>query len=158
LLQKLKACQVHAAIETCGFFDYSLFAQKILPFVDLILYDVKLMDPGESARYLGQPNDRILENLGALLADGRTEVWPRVPLVPGITDTPANLSAIVDRLCELGAGTVRVLPYNPLGLAGYSHLGWPLPDLPAGFTNLERETGVIESLRSIIAAREKGTR
>jgi pyruvate formate lyase activating enzyme len=152
LLQRLKALQIHVAIETCGYFDYPVFARRVLPFVDLILFDVKLADPAESERRLGRPSDRILRNLGALLADGRAEVHPRIPLVPGVTDTPENLRAIVDRLCELGARKVWALPYNPLGLAGRARLGQPLPDLPAGFTTPEREREVVAILKSAIAA------
>jgi pyruvate formate lyase activating enzyme len=155
LLRELKAFAVHVAIETCGFFDYPVFAQKILPFVDLVLYDLKLMNCAESLQYLGQPNDRILENLCALLADGRVEVWPRVPLIPGITDTAANLTAMVDRLCEIGAGNLYALPYNPLGLVEYARLGRPVPELPSGFTQPERERQVIDTLRNIIKVRER---
>jgi pyruvate formate lyase activating enzyme len=157
LLRNLKASGIHAAIETCGFFDYQVFSRTILPHVDLVLYDLKLMDPDESVRYLGQPNHRILENLRLLLADGRAEVRPRIPLIPGITDAPANLAAIVERLCEFGAGKIWALPYNPLGLAGHARLGRPLPDLPAGFTRPERELEVIGALKEMIAVRQKGT-
>jgi pyruvate formate lyase activating enzyme len=152
LLRKLKAFQIHVTVETCGLFDYPVFAQKILPFVDLILFDLKLMDCGDSVRHTGKPNNRILENLQALWGDGRAEIRPRVPLIPGITDTPANLAAIVNRLCELGASNLCVLPYNPLGLGGHARLGRPLPDLPTAFTKPERERQVIDNLKSIIAA------
>ncbi len=157
LLQRLKAAQIHVAIETCGLFDYAAFAEKILPYVDLIFYDLKLMDGDESLRYLGQANDRILANLRALLADGRTEVRPRVPLVPGITDTRHNLAAAVDCLCALNARHLWVLRYNPLGLAGHTHLGQPRPDLPTRFTQPDRERQVLDDLRSILADRAEAT-
>lgn len=156
LLQKLKALGVRVAIETSGWFDYEVFAKKILPFVDLIFFDLKLMDAGESRRYLGQSNEKILENLRRLLTEprrpSRLEVRPRVPLIPGITDTHINLSRIVNRLCHLGPSTMSVLPYNPLGLAAYARLGKPAPRLPTSFTDSDREGELVNMVRSLIAA------
>jgi hypothetical protein len=74
-----------------------------------------------------------------------------MPLIPGITDTPANLAAVVDRLCDLGMSSLHVLPYNPMGLSGHASLGRPLPDLPARFTRPERERELVGSLKEIIA-------
>lgn len=153
LARALKASQLHIVLETCGYFDYDVFARKILPYVDLIFFDLKLMDCSESVLHLGQPNKIILENLRALLTEGRVEVRPRVPLIPGVTDAAGNLARIVDYLCEIGASNVSVLPYNPLSLGMYSRLGRPVPNLPASFTQPERETEVINMLRSIIAER-----
>jgi pyruvate formate lyase activating enzyme len=159
LLQRLKALGVHIAIETSGWFDYEVFAEKILPFVDLIFFDLKLMDADESRRYLGQSNERILENLRRSLAEprraSRLEVRPRVPLIPGITDTRINLSRIVNCLCHLGPSTMSVVPYNPLGLAAYRRLGKSTPDLPTSFANPDREAELIDTVRSLIAAADR---
>ena len=43
VLQRLKERQVHVVLETSGWFDYDIFAEKILPYVDLVLFDVKLV-------------------------------------------------------------------------------------------------------------------
>lgn len=155
LLLKLKVLGVHVAVETSGWFDYEVFAKKILPFLDLIFFDLKLMGADESRRYLGQSNEKILENLRRLLAEprraGRVEVRPRVPLIPGITDTRINLSQIVNCLCDLGASTMSLLPYNPLGLAAYSRLGKPVPHLSTSFTKPDREADLVDTVRSLIA-------
>jgi len=159
LLLELKALGVHIAIETSGWFDYEVFSGKILPFVDLIFFDLKLFDADQSRHYLGQSNERILENLRRLLADtrraSRVEVRPRLPLIPGITDTNSNLSGIVNHLHRLGASTLTLLPYNPLGLAAYGRLGKPAPDLPTSFTQPDREAELIDTVRSLIAAAGK---
>jgi len=141
VLERLKERQVHVALETSGAFDYDVFAEKVLPYLDLVLFS-----------YLGQSNQRILENLRRLLREAAVEIRPRVPLVPGITDGKANLEAIVDTLRSLGAGEVSLLPYNPLGLAMYPRLGKPVPDLPAGFTSPQREKEVVEMFRDIVHA------
>jgi pyruvate formate lyase activating enzyme len=157
LLRKLQSHSIHVTIETCGVFDYQVFAKQILPFVNLILFDMKLVDGAESKRYLGRSNTPILENLRSLLEECENEVGVRVqirvPLIPGITDTRANMSGIVEILRDLGVRDLYVLSYNPLGLATYRRLGKRPPDLPQTFTPLEREAEAIGTLRSIIASR-----
>ncbi len=156
VLQRLKECRIHLALETSGFFDYGIFTRRILPYVDLVLFDVKLMDRAASLRCLGQPNERILENLRRLLGEAGVEVRPRIPLVPGITDSRENLAAIVDALSGFGAGEVALLPYNPLGIDMYARLGKPRPDLPAGFTKPQREKEVFDMFREIVSAHGAG--
>jgi pyruvate formate lyase activating enzyme len=152
VLRPLKPRQVHVAIETSGAFDYEIFREKLLPYVDLVLFDVKLMDGAASLRYLGQPNQRMIENLRRLLGEAAVEVRPRVPLVPGITDGKENLKAIAETLRRLGAGDVQLLPYNPLGLAMYPQLGRPVPGLPSSFVKPEREQEIVEMFRGIVHA------
>jgi len=78
------------------------------------------------------------------------EVVPRIPLIPGITDSEENLAAIVSVLRGLGASQVGLLPYNPLGLAMYPQLGKPVPDLPSGFATPEREKEVLGAFHAIV--------
>ncbi len=152
LLGELKVENVHIAVETCGFFDYDVFSDHILPQVDLVLFDIKLIDPRRSLRYLGQTNELILANLKRLLAQG-VAVCPRIPLIPGITDTQENLAGIVDQLYEFGATEVSLLPYNPLAAAMYDALGRAAPDLQPGFTRPEREREIVEMFQETIRSR-----
>ena len=75
LLQELKAERVHLAIETSGFFDYPQFQEKILPYLDLIYYDIKIFDDQKHKKYTGKSNRRILENFRQLLKEG-VEIHP----------------------------------------------------------------------------------
>lgn len=151
LLRLLKARNIHIALETCGWFEYDAFARQILPYLDLVFFDVKIMDSGASLKYLGRSNERMLANLGRLLREGSVEVRPRIPLIPGITDSRDNLAAVVEGLRRLGAPSVCPLPYNPLGLAMYSRLGRPTPELPSCFPQPEQERQLIETFREITA-------
>lgn len=153
LLTRLKAERVHVTLETCGSFDYQVFSEKVLPNVDLVLFDFKLIDMQASLRYLGRSNELILSNLKKLLAESSVQVRPRIPLIPGITDTHDNLAGIVDQLCHLGAREVSLLAYNPLGLSMYTPLGRPTPDLPSGFMKSEREREIVEMFREAIRCR-----
>ncbi len=155
LLRRLKAHNIHVAIETSGFFEWKVFSRKILPHLDLVLFDLKLADSAASLRYLGQSNETILHNLRRLLSQDTVEVRVRTPLIPGITDSYGNLAAIVDFLRAAGAHNVSLLPYNPLGLAMYRRLGRHVPDLPSSFTAPEREQELFRIFRGIIGGPTK---
>jgi pyruvate formate lyase activating enzyme len=147
VLRRLKARHVHVAIETSGAFDYDVFAEKLLPYLDMVLFDLKLTDRTASLRFLGQPSERIFENLRRLLRETAVEVRPRIPLVPGITDGEENLEAIAEILRQLGAGEVQLLSYNPLGLTMYPQLGRPVPSLPSSFVEPQREQETVDMFR-----------
>lgn len=155
LLQKLRSHGVHIALETSGYFEYRTFSRQILPYLDLILFDVKIAKREESIRFLGGSSRRIRRNLLLLLAQDTVEVHTRIPLIPGITDGHTNLAAIVDFLCSAGARNVSLLPYNPLGLAMYPRLGRPVPALPWTFTAPEREQQVFDMFQDIVAERTR---
>ena len=153
LLESLKAKHIHIAIETSGYFDYDTFRRRIVPHVDLIYYDVKIADPQAHKKYVGKSNQRILRNLQRLLQEGGVEVHPRIPLVPGITATRENLSAIVDFLCEAGARDVSLLPYNPMGFEMAVSLGGTKPPLPEGFMKPDEERKVYAMFTALIDQR-----
>lgn len=151
-LQPLKRAGVHVILETCGYFDHESIERAVLPYVDLIFFDIKLADEAEHVRWTGRSNRLIFENLRRLLAEGRVEVLPRVPLIPGITATEANLSAIIRLLCGAGAKQVSFLPYNPLGLQMYRKLGREQPLLLERFMTPAEEEALRGTVRSLIAA------
>ncbi len=166
VLRELKARGIHTAIETCGHFDYDVFARLILPFVDLIFFDLKMMDTAASKRWLGCSNELIVANLKRLLSEAALSqmtpdqsqvaerIHPRIPLIPGITDTRENLAAIIAELCALGAKHVSLLPYNPLGLSMYARLGRPTPALPRTFTAPQREHEIVATFRELLTIYE----
>jgi pyruvate formate lyase activating enzyme len=155
LLKRLEERGVHLVLETSGHFDYEPFGEKILPYIDLIYYDIKIADPELHRGYIGKTNYRILDNLYRLLREKGVEVHARVPLIPNITATKANLSAIVDLLCEAGAGDVSLLPYNPMGIDMAVSLGLPKPPLPEGFMKPDEERKLCDMLKTLIEERGK---
>ena len=155
LLRTLKARDVHVVLETSGHFDYDAFSTKVLPHVDLIYFDIKIADPATHRTHTGRSNREILHNLRRLLQDSEVEVQPRVPLIPDITATRENLSAIVDLLCGAGADRVSLLPYNPLGLDMLPSLGKPGTDLPKQFADPDEDRAIYATFESIIEERRK---
>ncbi|MBU3914604.1 glycyl-radical enzyme activating protein [bacterium] len=117
LMKKLKMEEVSVLLETCGLFNFNFFEELILPLVQSIYMDIKLIDSDEHKKYCGVTNAVILENfrkIHLLSLERDFEILPRVPLVPDITDTEANLRGIADFLKENQVKKVQLLNYNPL--------------------------------------------
>ncbi|MBM4456912.1 MAG: glycyl-radical enzyme activating protein [Chloroflexi bacterium] len=110
---------IHTAIETCGACSWSNLA-RLLAHADLVLYDLKLYDEREHRRWTGAGSRRILAN-ARRLADRNVQV--RIPLIPDVTDTEANLAALFGFMQEAGLRRVALLPYNPSAAAKYQWLG-----------------------------------
>jgi pyruvate formate lyase activating enzyme len=117
LLAVLKQCRekrIHTVLDTSGYATWEIF-DKICDLVDLFLFDVKLASDEEHLKYTGIPNQLILRNLAALLERSKN-VIVRIPLIPQITDTKANLAEIVTLLSKLnGIQGIDLLPYNKMG-------------------------------------------
>ena len=122
LMASLKALKgkLHTAVQTCGYTDAKTFLAGI-SLCDYVLYDLKLMDGAAHRRFCGADNSRILENYRALAASGVPFVT-RIPLIPGVTDTVENLTAIAAFVQEQGVDRVELLPYNRMAGSKYTGL------------------------------------
>ena len=114
LLKSLKQQDIHTTIETCGFFNYRRFQELILPWTDLIYFDLKLIDDTLSRQYTGQSNRLILNNFSKLAASKRVTLIPRIPMIPGITTRDENLNGIASFISSQGINVASLLPYNPM--------------------------------------------
>ena len=148
LLRRLKAYDVHVAVETSGHFDWRAIRSQVSPLVDLVYIDVKFAGAVDHRRCTGRGNGVILRNLSRLL-ETAVEVHARVPLVPGVTATRRNLEGIVDLLLGLGAPDVTLLPYNPLGLETAAQLGRDPGSLPRSFMDPVEEAGLAAYVRTV---------
>jgi len=116
LLQKLPP--VHTVVETSGFGDEEIFKQ-LVETADLILFDIKLMDPHMHEFWTGADNRLILKNLGCLISSGKP-FTARMPLIPGVNDTEENFRQMARRLeCARDRCVLEILPYNRLAGAKY---------------------------------------
>ncbi len=122
-LMSLKKQNTHTAIETSGLFNYASFSKKLLPWLDLIYFDLKLYDDFQSRRYTGSSNKVILDNFKHLINEAEIPVIPRIPLIPGITDSQHNLSGWAGFLRDLNVNDCTLLPYNPLWQGKMKSLG-----------------------------------
>lgn len=130
LARSLRDAGIHVALETCGFASPEVF-DALTAEVDLIYFDVKILDPERSRRWIGVDSAPILANLRRLCASGRPFVV-RTPSIPGVNDSPAERAA-VERLVDgvPSALGVEFLPYNVAAGAKYALLDRRFaPDLP----------------------------
>ena len=113
--------KVHTAIETSGFAPMEVF-REIIGKVDLVMMDIKIVDSGMHQRWTGAGNAIILGNLDILAASGKPFIV-RVPLIPGVNDSKANMEATA-ALLEGAASLERVefLPYHKTAGAKYPML------------------------------------
>jgi pyruvate formate lyase activating enzyme len=112
-LKASKAANLHTVMETCGMCAWERL-ENLLPFLDMVYFDLKLVDPEEHKLLTGSDNRRILDNARRLL-DNTVEVVFRVPLIPGITATEENLSKIRNLLGKFNQDRVHLLPYHKMG-------------------------------------------
>ncbi len=122
ILKQCKKSGIHTAVDTAGNVPYEYF-ERVMPYTDLFLYDVKCADSERHRQYTGVGNSLILENLEKLLKC-RQSVWIRVPLVPSVNDGEEEIIAIRDFLKRCGEPErVELLPYHGMGERKYAALG-----------------------------------
>ncbi len=112
----------HLCLETSGHAPTEVFHEALAIF-DYFIMDVKLADSGQHKKHTGADNRLILENLAALRASGKPHLI-RTPLIPSITDTEENLSAI---RTLIGDSPWETLPYNTVAGAKYTMLRMDYP-------------------------------
>jgi len=126
VLSRLKSADIHTLIETCGHFNLEKFRERIYPHTDMIFYDIKIINELDHKRYCGQGNKLILKNFTELhkqWLEGGVEIRPRIPLIPGITDSPENIDAIISLFREAGVTKTHLMPYHPLWQAKNRQIG-----------------------------------
>ena len=116
-----RAQGVHTAMETCGHAPWE-HLEALLPHLDLVLYDLKAIDPEVHRRITGRDNRLILANLERLKTLGRA-LQVRVPVVPIMTAAPDNLGAIAAYLERLRIEHVCLLPYHSMGEGKIARVG-----------------------------------
>ena len=95
LTEILKFCKengIHTAVDTAGHLPYERF-ERILPYTDLFLYDVKCFDSKKHETYVGVGNELILDNLKKLLTTDK-QIWVRIPTIADINDSEEEMGAI----------------------------------------------------------------
>ena len=122
LVSKSKTLDLHVAVDTSGHVTTEELT-KVIPFVDLFLYDIKFIDNGLHKKYTGHSNELILRNFKKLFTE-RKEIVVRVPLIPGITDTKKNLKEITGFVKSCAEHMkINHIPFNNLINQKYNMLG-----------------------------------
>lgn len=122
LLKRLKDAGFHTALDTSGYAQWETL-EKVLEYTDLVLYDLKHMNPDKHQKHTGVSNERILSNLSKI-SDLRKKIWIRVPLIPGINDDPRHLKELTEYIGGLNIQRTYLLPYHRIGVPKYEALNW----------------------------------
>lgn len=131
LCQRLKMLNINTAIDTCGNVPFSYF-EKIIPYTDTFLYDIKAIDEDVHKLCTGSSNRLILENLKKL-DKYHTKIEIRIPLIPGYNQNQVEKIAVFLSTLK-HVSVVKVLPYHNFASSKYDALGLPNtlpPDMPS---------------------------
>ena len=133
LFRLAKAKAIHTCLDTSGATyrpgdsEYNRKLSQVLSLTDLVMLDIKHMDPAAHRELTGLDNDGILA-FARYLAERKIPVWIRHVVVPGITDAPDELSRLGAFIGTLGnVKALDVLPYHVMGVSKYKELGIPYP-------------------------------
>lgn len=119
LLKKLKESGVHTAVDTCGFVSQSVL-DKIIPYTDIFLYDVKAFNEKTHEKCTGYGNRQILKNL-LYLDNLHCKIEIRIPYVPEYNaDEIEPVGVFLSKLKNITK--IRVLPYHQYASSKYRSL------------------------------------
>jgi pyruvate formate lyase activating enzyme len=122
LLAACRAEGLPTAIETAAQLPWARLAAA-LPVTDLVMMDIKLMDPQRHRAATGVGNARILANARRLGGSG-VPLIARTPIIPGVNDSEADVAAIAAFVAELpNLVYYELLPFHPLAAGKYASLG-----------------------------------
>ena len=126
LFRRCKEEKIQTCLESTFYAEWSTI-EKVLPYTDIIISDIKHMDTNVHKKHTGRDNYLILENLKKL-ADLNKEIILRIPVIPGINDGKDNLEKTADFILNEMDGKVRtlqLLSFMRLGEEKYQSLGIP---------------------------------
>jgi len=155
-LKKCKENGISTALDTCGYASYKVY-ERLLPYVDLILLDIKLIDSEKHKEFTGVPNEKILKNailMSNFVKKNGKKMWVRTPIIPHFTAIDDNIRGIGEFIVnKLDNVPERwdLLSFNNLCTAKYERLDldWVLKeeslmtkDEMEHFSEIAKNTGV----------------
>ena len=129
LLKECKTREIHTVVDTTGLASWETI-DRLRGDVDLFLYDLKLIDDTRHRKFTGVSNHLILRNLERLAESG-SQIFIRIPLIPGINDDAENLAQTAAFIAGLPNITgIELMGYHDIAAAKYEALGlaYPLPN------------------------------
>lgn len=132
LLRTAKESAINTAVETTGFAKWETI-EKLLPFIDTVLMDIKHINSEKHKEFTTKPNELILEN-AKKIAENAKKLIIRVPVIPTFNDTEAEIGEIAKFASSLkGVNEINLLPYHSFGRDKYEGLGrkYMMGDLPS---------------------------
>jgi pyruvate formate lyase activating enzyme len=131
LLQAFKEENISVGVDTCGHVPWTSI-EKVLPYIDFFLWDIKHMNDEEHRKFTGVSNKLILNNARSV-SERNIPLYIRVPLIPGYNDSEENIRATCEFARDLSSlVNIDLLPLHHLGKARYDslNLAYPIADIP----------------------------
>lgn len=121
--QLCKMLGIHCAVDTSGHVK-SKIIEEVIPFTDLFLYDLKLMDSRKHKEFTGFGNDLVLQNLKLISVYG-IPFHIRIPLIEGVNTDDENIDMTIEFINDLPTKPklVGLLPYHDIAVVKYERLG-----------------------------------
>ena len=143
LLKKLKENGIHTAVDTCGFVSRQAI-DKVMPYTDIFLYDLKAYDEDVHIKCTGYSNKVILDNI-KYIDKCNKEIEIRIPFVPGYnSEQIEKMAKFMSKLKNLIK--VRVLPYHNYAGSKYKSLGMEnrLPEILPDEKEIKRAVEILK--------------
>lgn len=122
LLQAAQESGISTAMESMGCAKWETI-EKLLPYLDQYLLDIKHMNPRKHKEFTGRSNELMIENAMKIAKSGMTELSIRVPVIPGFNDTEEEIRQIAAYTATLpNVKRIHLLPYHRLGQDKYTGL------------------------------------
>jgi pyruvate formate lyase activating enzyme len=119
--KELHKLGINCAVDTCACVQWTAI-EKVLPFTNIFLVDLKHADDTEHRKLTGQGNELIIDNIQRLSNCG-AKIEIRIPLIPGANDSETNLLATAELLKAINIERVKLLPYHTMAHSKYAALG-----------------------------------
>jgi pyruvate formate lyase activating enzyme len=126
LLKKCKEKDINTVLDTTGYASWDTI-DKVTEYVDLVLYDIKSLDPVKSKKYTGVDNKLIIANFKKVAAKVKT--WLRIPVITGVNDSEPEMEGVANFASALQAPVEKLslLPLHHWGESKYARLGRKYP-------------------------------
>lgn len=122
LAKRCKFAGIHTTLDTSGFSKWETL-EKVINYIDLILFDLKLINDEKHIEYVGASNKLILENLNRL-KDKKVDIFLRLPIIKDINDSLSEAEEIVKIIANnQNIKQINLLEYHKMGMEKYPRLG-----------------------------------
>lgn len=126
-----KESGLHIALDTSGGYESGVL-EEVLPFVDMVLLDMKVSDPEKHLKWTGVPLELVMES-AKTISESTKPIWIRTPVIPGYTDTEENIEGILKLASSLeNVQRYDLLAFNNTCASKYKRLSmeWKLEGKP----------------------------
>lgn len=141
LLLQLKQNGFHITLDTTGYASFPV-VKRIVPLVDLVLFDIKHLDPEMHQKSTGVLNTAILVN--ARYIAGHVRTWFRIPLIAGFNDEADHIKQIAEMAAEIGVEKISFLLFHEGGAAKNHQIGRNTIDFIAKSPAVEHVQHLVE--------------